>query len=838
MCGSPKPPAPPPDYSAQKAAFQSQQQGTYDNQAKSYNDAATAFNNNISDFGRKVSEGSSLFGNLSIAQPAKIDEAYNFWSGLKTKAASPWEFTPQAPQAAQSSQPSFANPNFNLNLNLGGPSISNNRGDIGGLPQTNAPTNPAPNPSVSFGGLTGFNLNAPNFQSVVTTPFAGQTVTLNVPSLVNPDLNTAKGYLSQVDNSLASIAALRQQRTDEQNRVSAFQTNYRGQLGDLEGRLGNLTIADMQGMNALEAELNRLENQRRGFTTALSGEYGDFLGFASPEQDYQDVTGGLQNLRAQRAAEEARINDFRANKLNTLDQARNSLGSLTIADIGQIRGIETQIDEAARGARRFSSALNPDFSREFAEYNDVNSMVDRLLQQRSTEESRIGNYEQQLLQRARMLESQAQRLGIADTAQSSSLQSEADALRREASSFSSQIGFDLSQELAPLDTVQSRLGEIQTGRTTEQARIDAYRNDLQSRLAQLQTRANSLTIADLDEIKTIDEELSGLDRESRNFRAELPFDFANLFDSYGDVDSKLADLYSQRNSEEQRVAFATRSAQDRANDLLRSATLSDFYDASRLDSLAFDIQGARNQASGFSSVLGANFDPANQSLSQAEARLAALRQQRGSALGDISGRSTQIRDALSAAPLQDEAAQRQQRTLAQQALNELAMFRGDDVTTARNAFSNILGLADTRASELSSRRTALETQARTMRDQLRSNAFTSDADLAARRAEIDAFGTEINDFRATQADDEMSDIYRILDQERGRISNDRSTAEDVARRERASAQQMFANTNMQRFFNQLRLSPTTNTNYDELLTYMNSNRSAPSPFARALMQAA
>lgn len=857
MCGSPKPPAPPPDYSSQKAAFQAQQQSTYDKQAKSYNDTVTAFNTNVANFGQQVGEGSARFGNLSIAQPDKIDEAYNFWTGLKTQASKPWEFKLPAQnqnamgfdfvtpgQTSETGQqdlfgPAATQPYWMTRptTNLAGPATNYNNMGFGTLSPGQA--QPAEQPQTyTFNGLTGFNLQAPNFQSVVTTPYAGQTVSLNIPNLINADTASARTYLGQVDNALAQVNALRQQRLEEQNRVSAFQTNYRGQLGDLNARLANITIADPNGINALEAELNRLENQRRGFTTVLSGEYGDFLGYASPEQAYTDVTSGIANLRSQRATEQARIDQFRNEQLGIFDQARNRLGSLSIANIDDIRALDTQIDDSARALSRFSSVLSPDFNRELSAYNETNSMVDRLLQQRSAEESRIGNYEQQLLQRARMLEAQAQRLGIADASQATNLQAEADALRREASGFSSQIGFDLSQELAPLANVEARLSSVGQQRSAEQARIEAYRTSLQTRLADLQSRAGALTIADLDQIRALDQELSSLDRESRSFRAELPFDFNNMFESYGDVDRTLADLYNRRNSEEQRVAFATQSAQDRANDLLRSATLSDFYDASRLDSLAFDIQNARNSASGFSSVLGADFGRANDALAQADARLAALRAQRSTALSDISSRASGITDALNTAPLQDEATQRQQRALAQQALNELAMFRGEDVAAARRSFSDILGLADQRANDLAARRTDIEGRARQMRSTLRTNPFASDADLRARRAEIDAFGTEINDFRATQAEDELADIYRILDSEGQRITADQANVAEVARRERADAQQMLARTNMERFFNQLRYAPTTNSNYDELLAYMNSARTTPSPFARALMQAA
>lgn len=855
MCGSPKPPPAPPDYSKQKAAFQSQQQQTYNQQAERYNAAASAFNNNIASFGQKVGQGSAQFGNLTIADKDKIDEAYNFWSGLKTQAANPWEFsygggsgsTPNSISPSPSAPPiaSLGTPGGGGNGGWGGvmgdkkanESIDLSQFDLSGLNNLNnaSGTTQSGPQSITFSGLTGFNLQAPNFQSVVSTPYDGQTVNLNIPNLVQPDTQAAQNYLQQVENALANLNALRQRRTEEQNRVSAFQTNYRGQLGDLESRLGNISIADQNAINSLEAELNRLENQRRGFTSALSGEYQDFFGYQSPEQDYLDVLNGISGLRTQRQEEQARIDEFRNQKLSLFDEARNNLSGLTIADIDAIRALDTNIDDAARNVRRFSSVLNPDLTRELDAYNEVNSMVDRLLSQRQQEESRIGNYEMQLLQRARALESQAQRLGIADERQAQSLMAEADQLRREAQGFSSSIGFDLSQELAPLDALQARIAQLGQERGSEQGRIGEYRNTLMDRLSDISSRASQLSIADLDQIKALDQELDALDRESRRFSAEIPFDFSDLYEDYNDLDRQLASLYNERSSEEQRVRAATQTAADRANDILRSATLSDFYDASRLDALDLDIQSARQAASGFSSVLGADFAPALDRLSQAEARLAELRGLRTEELGALSGRAGDIRSALEGAADYDENAFRQQRSMAQQILNDLALFRGQDVGDARRSFADILSLADERTSNLAGRRNELETRARELRAELRNSAFYSPEELQQKRAELEAFENEINQYRATQAEDELADIFRIFESEDGRLKSDAQTREQVAAREREDASRMLNRNNMERFFNQLRTNPTTPTDYTELLALL--GRGGPSAFSRSVMQA-
>lgn len=877
MCGSPDPPPPPPDYSQQKANFQRQQQQQYDRQASEYNAVASAFNQNIADFGQRVGTGSAQFGNLTIADADRIDDAYNFWSDLRTQASSPWDFTyggtnsssgggiqpsPNAPPIMSAPGGGFDGGTFNAgDYDLSG--LNNNRDayqplwnqqrsglyGVGGQAQPNAPTlaqptnappaNTATNPSrtFSFNGLTGFNLQAPNFTSVVATPYDNQTVGLNIPNLVQPDLSSASNYVQQVENALSSLEALRRARTEEQNRVSGFQTNYTGQLGDLVSRLDNVSFADAAAINSVESELARLENQRRGFTTALSNEYSDFLGYNSPAAEYQQIRDAIAGLEGQRASEQDRVSQFRNDQLSLFDTARNELSGYGIGDIDAIRALDQRIDNAARDTRRFQSELNPDLTIQRDAYNEVNSMVDRLLNERAGEERRISGYEAQLLQRARSLENQASRLGVADAQQASALMSEADALRREAQGFSSQIGFDFSDELAPLDALQNRIGQLEQSRAAEEGRIGGFRSDLSNRLADIRQRASQLDISDLDAIRALDDELEALDRESRNFEAEIPFDFSALYNDYTGVDRQLADLYNQRSTEEQRVRSATQTAADRASDLLRSATLSDYYDASRLDALGLDLERARSSATGFSSALDADFSPALDALSQAEARLAELRGQRQESIGEFSGRADEIRSSLEGLADYDESGMRQQRSLAQQVLNELALFRGEDASTARSAFSDILNLADERTTALNSTRTDMETRARQLRTELRDRAFNTPEELEAKREELRALEDEVNQFRATQAEDEISDIFRLLDGEGARFAQDANTRDAVARREREDAQRMFAESNINRFFEQLRYTPTTRTDYNEMLRLMNSRNQSPSAFARSVMQA-
>jgi len=838
MCGSPEPPPSPPDYSAQKAAFQQSQQGQYDAQAAKYNAAATAFNTNLANYGSKVSEGMSKFGNLTIADKDKIDEAYNFWGNLKKEAANPWtfNFTGTAPTQTQTQTqtgtnlgdvPSGAGKGQawweGTGLNLTGGTFD--------LPTINNAAFQTPE-TFTFNGLTGFNLTAPNFQSVVTTPYAGQTVSLNIPNLINPDLNGARGYLSQVDTALSGLASLRQQRQAELDRIAQFQTGYRGNLGDLEARLANIGIGDPNAINGIEAELNRIENQRRGFTSLLRNEFGDYFGQTSSEQDYNDIVSGLTGLRQRRDAEVNRNRAFEQQQMGLFDTVRNSLSGLNIGNIDQIKAYDQQIDDAARNIRRYNSDVSVDFTDELDAYNEVNSQIDKLYGQRTAEEQRIANFENSLLQRANALEAQAMQLGIADPRAFDALTRQAQQLRDEASRFSSALGFDFSQELNPLDVVGNTITERRAARAAEEQRIAQFRDSLAARLADLRQRTGSVNIADLNQLKALDAELSALEREGSRFNTELTFDPTDLTDSFGEIDRSIADLFNQRSTEEQRVRTATQTARDRAADILRSATLSDFYNDGNLNALSADIQRARSSASGFSSALTADFSGALADLTAAEERLNALRQQRSQRLGEIGAKAGSISSAIGAAELWDENAINGQRRAAEAALNDLAYFQGNDVADVRRSFADALGLADQRATELASKRTALETQARDLLSQNRDRSFFNDGELALTREQLAALEAEVNKYRAGQAEDEITSIRSRLGTEGNRLTTDATNRAKVEQADIRAGQEQIARNNIERFFQNLRMQPVSNTDYEDLVRMMRSNPT--SAFSRSI----
>lgn len=841
MCGSPDAPPPPPDYSRQLANFRATEQNSYNTQADQYNAAANAFNNNISQFGTQIGEGLSNFGNLSISDPDRLTEAQGYWNNLYTQAQSPWEFSYGGPTATGSASlggsGSFGGfdptgigdlDGFGVGGNLTYGTATGGGTNTG----TNTNTGGTGGNSYSFNGLTGFSLAAPNFQSVITSPYAGNTVQLNTPSLVNPNTQQGQDYLRQIQQQISTIDNLFGQRETELDRIQGFQSQYNSGLSNLENMLGGLNYADSTGISNVQSQLGMLEQQRTGFSSALRDEFGDFFGATPNAEDYMDITGGISRLQQERTAEEERINAFRNERLGLFNSSFDQLRDMGIADYDQFRSLDRTIDDTAREMRQFQSLLNPDFSRELGAYQDADALAAQLTSQYNTENNRNSNYENQLRSQANALAQQAQLLGITDEGGMNALMQQIQALQSQAGDYQSELGFDFSQELDPLSGAMDAIGGLRTQRTEEQGRISQYEGQLRQRMEELTSRLGELSIADYEEIQEIDQQLSALDRESRGFEAELPFNFSNLYSQFGDLDSQIAGLYNDRNAELGRVNSFQSNAERQAQQLLRSLTAGNFRDGNMLNAYGFDIENIMEDIGGFESVLGADFTGANDQLSEAQQMLADLQSRREEALTGFSGQATSALDDVNSLDLWNTGGMNTERSQANQLLNQLSSFTGEDAQSIRDMFGDVFSRIDERGSELNTARGDLEYRAQSLRDSLDGQAFYGDDDLGMSFEDFRSLQDEINRYGATQASDEVGDISRFFTDERGRLASDRDAVAERERADRLAGEEQIASNNLEGFFQNLRTNPMNDIDYAELMQLLGGG--GQSSFSRNL----
>jgi hypothetical protein len=786
MCGgSPKIPEA-PDYSKQKSAFAEAQNQNYATQAARYNTAANAFNSNLSNIGREVSTIKSSLGSLNIGDKTGIDNAFKSLSDLRTRANS--EFSVDVP--GLSSFSSTTTPPTLNNAWATSALVSGLGGSAFGIkppgPTTNFTQQQGGNETLRFNGLTGFNLERPNFQSIVTTPYAGETVSLNIPNLVNPNIDLGRQYLSDIDSGLATLEGLRRQREAEAARVGQFRTTYESQLADLRARASQLSVGDTAGRAAIDAEINRLDAQRRGFSTPLASEFQDFFGGTPSSQS--GISQALSDFDTRTQTEQARVDAFRNNFFRTLDEARTGLTGLGTDRIEDIRGIDTRIDQLAREARRFSSALNPDFSTAFDEYNELNNSVDQL----------YARAEQEAAQRQREAERAAAEAKAKQEAEAAAAAAEA--------------------------AKQAELGRITTART-----------GFANRLTEFQNRINGLTIADLDAIRAADADLSAFDRTFSGFSSNQEFDFNDLYDQYGRLDSRLSQLYQDRAAEEARVQGALSQGSSFAQTLARQAGMLDPADYANQRALAADLARARADRQRFSSALNPDMSGIDADLTAAEQALKAAQDRRAADLTGFSSRYGELANSIGSLALEDDTNLSLRRSQVNRALSELAAYgNGEDAAAIRRSFSGLLDTADTRTAELSNKRNDIETRARSFLSGLSGRAFFGDEDLNASLEEARTLQTEAGRFRASQSDDELAAIMSKFDAERGRFQQDRRAVEARDLSDRQSAQQMLRQNEIMNFFRARRAQPVTANEYDQLNTLA---RQTASPFSLALMAA-
>lgn len=433
--------------------------------------------------------------------------------------------------------------------------------------------------------------------------------------------------------------------------VSNYNTsmnNISKELSTLGNSMSKMTIKDdelwqkqLRQMSALEGRFNGLSapNAAPSWGSTVNSPYGavDVAiptlasintqlggGFSSKLSSLRDLISGLQ---ADRKTEEGRIQSYASELQTKLAGFGSQLDGYTIADLDGLNSTRSGLAELMGAVKAFRSPIlseyQPPIYKNFDNrYATLTGRLNKIFDQRKAEESRISGYESDLNSGYDNLNSMFSGLGIADIRDMESLQKLIDGRQLNASRFSSQLDFDLSDELSSYDDLESRLGGLMSDRKNELSRIEDAQRGAKNGIMSILQQLGGAGIYDLGALNDIGRQLDQGASDISNFKSDLDFDFSDVLGQVGDARSQLAGLMTQRNSEMSRLS-------GQGTTLLNQINGYDLSDEASLMAALEQAEGLQDQFGQFTG--GNNVEAQNQLrdvVTAARGRLNSLGQER------------------------------------------------------------------------------------------------------------------------------------------------------------------------------------------------------------------
>lgn len=266
--------------------------------------------------------------------------------------------------------------------------------------------------------------------------------------------------------------------------------------------------------------------------------------------EYDDTLEALLGLEGQREAEETRIEDFRKNINKGINSLTRDAADLTIADLADIKGAQTDLGDLLDEREGFSSTLldqlYPDgFSNFDTKATELDTLLSGLRTDRDTELQRISDFESGLYDLSDAQRDLLEGYDITNKAEAEAVLKAIDDRVRDANRFESVLDFDFSQELEDLGLTRKEANQILIDRAAEEGRItDAQAAALKASTA-LSDEAEDASIYSLAGLDAIGDQISDAQTGISGFTSLLPFDFA---DASTNLETALENLEGRRDA--------------------------------------------------------------------------------------------------------------------------------------------------------------------------------------------------------------------------------------------------------------------------------------------------
>lgn len=424
MCrGGGSPPAPPPDYRAQKEKFAADTLAQYQADADAYNQKVDAFNTELSGYSDALSQGQAAYDSASI---------YDLYDDPTT-------------------------------TDVNEDALAGYRSDL---------------QNFDYDTLTNTDFGEqPIFNPVVQSPWGPVTIS-GIPELSTANTGLADTLYDQGQSLLGDINSLYDQRETAFNEFMGEANTVANQFDAIDNRISDANIAS--DLTGLRTDLGGVS---RTATDIASNPFFNQSGYAGTnvQGKLNALNSQLDALYNARAAEYDRIANYEANLNQNANAFAGEVTGLGITDMDRINEIENEIRRLERESRQFNSLLGYDFSDERAGFGDAMTGISDIRQRRREEEDRVQAYRDRTLEGIRDLRDNAYMTNMYDLGGIDAMDMALSDFREDAGNFTSVLDYSVpglddyytrisdrlgglrEQRASALDAIEGRIGDVTGG---------------------------------------------------------------------------------------------------------------------------------------------------------------------------------------------------------------------------------------------------------------------------------------------------------------------------------------------------------------------------------------
>lgn len=395
-------PAPPPDYSAEKAQFAADKMAEYQAQADAYNAQVNQFNTNLDSYDSSLGKfenqvsGATLYdlyddpntaaneNYVGIARDTLNDFDMSNLTGNYEKPNFQTSFNTEWGVVNLGELPELSTVNTTLadDLATRADALSGTIDDLYSQRDT-----AVANLNQGISGLT-TDYEKLNLGINRANPFSSDLGALDNAYI---DLKSGVGALDQrllaqtnpqynvdsiLSNTQSSINNLYNTRDAEYNRVANFESGLRNTITDQLNTLAGLDITNVDEMNAVNQALRGVGTQMGGFSSQVGFDLSDEMNYLNAARDE------LAALQGRRQNELDRIDDFRGDLVDDLRGLRNLGQATSIYDMSAIDALGNELADIQADRQGFSSVLDYDFGNTESYDTAIQNRIDSLLNSR------------------------------------------------------------------------------------------------------------------------------------------------------------------------------------------------------------------------------------------------------------------------------------------------------------------------------------------------------------------------------------------------------------------------------------------------------------------------
>lgn len=240
--------------------------------------------------------------------------------------------------------------------------------------------------------------------------------------------------------------------------------------------------------------------------------------------------------------------------------------------------------------------------------SSTKSSIDNLYNTRQAEYDRVSNFESGLRSQIGDQLNVLGGLDITNADEIAQAQQDLRSIGQSIGGFSSQVGFDLNDELAYLNEARSQLSDLQGRRQGELDRISDFRGDLVDDLRGLRDLGQSTSIYNMSDIYNLQNQLADIQENRSGFTSQLDYDFGNTNSYDTAIQSRIDSLLNSRRSIMDDIASGVSQASSGLNDI-------PLYNESEMNNRLNDLQALGTNLDMFT---GGRVDEIGQSMMNAQ----------------------------------------------------------------------------------------------------------------------------------------------------------------------------------------------------------------------------